>query len=126
MLPYAFSAFTMKSVGKAAKGMVEEVRRQFADGEILAGRRKPDFDRCIAVSTNESLREMIAPGALVIFTPLIFGLLFGPKGLAGMLPGSLVSGVQMAISAANTGGAWDNTKKYIEAGHYRDPETNQV
>ena len=93
MLPYAFSAFTMKSVGKAAKGMVEEVRRQFADGEILAGKRDPDYEACIRVSTEESLKEMVAPGCLVIFTPLLFGFFFGPKGLAGMLPGSLVSGV---------------------------------
>jgi len=122
MLPYAFSAFTMKAVGKAAKGMVQEVRRQFKDGEILAGRRDPDYKACISVSTNESLREMIAPGALVIVTPLVFGMLFGPKGLAGMLPGSLVSGVQMAISAANTGGAWDNCKKFVEAGQFIDDD----
>merc|ERR1712025_756235 len=104
--------------------MVEEIRRQLKNERIRNKEVAPDYDACIAISTEESLKEMIAPGALVIFTPLVFGILFGPKGLAGMLPGSLVSGVQMAISSANTGGAWDNTKKYIEAGHYRDPETN--
>jgi len=93
MLPYAFSAFTMKSVGKAAKGMVEEIREQLKDPEIRNKTKPPNYERCIAISTKESLREMIAPGALVIFTPLVFGILFGPKGLAGMLPGSLVSGV---------------------------------
>lgn len=121
MLPYAFSAFTMKSVGKAAQGMVKEIRKQLAENPKIKTREvAPDYNRCIAISTEESLKEMIAPGALVIFTPLVFGILFGPKGLAGMLPGSLVSGVQMAISSANTGGAWDNTKKYIEAGLYVD------
>lgn len=114
MLPYVFSAFTIRSVGKAAFGMVEEVRRQIReDPGILQGTSEPDYKACIRISTRASLIEMIAPGALVILTPLFLGFVFGPKILAGFLPGSLVSGVQMAISAANTGGAWDNAKKYI-------------
>ncbi|KAG6556101.1 hypothetical protein Mapa_002042 [Marchantia paleacea] len=117
MLPYWFSAMTMKSVGKAALAMVEEVRRQFntMDG-IMEGRVKPDYKRCVAISTDASLREMIPPGALVMLTPIIVGTLFGVNTLAGLLAGALVSGVQIAISASNTGGAWDNAKKYIEAG----------
>lgn len=117
MLPYWFSALTMKSVGTAALAMVEEVRRQFREVEgILEGTTKPDYKRCVQISTNASLHEMIAPGALVMLAPIITGTLFGTKTLAGLLAGSLVSGVQIAISASNTGGAWDNAKKYIEAG----------
>jgi inorganic pyrophosphatase len=119
MLPYWFSAMTMKSVGKAALQMVKEIRRQLNENpEILQGKADPDYKKCIEISTQASLREMIGPGALVIVTPLVFGLLFGPNAVAGLLPGALVSGVQMAISASNTGGAWDNAKKYIESGKY--------
>ena len=117
MLPYLFSAFTIKSVGKAALGMVEEVRRQIRENPgILEGIVEPDYNACIRISTRASLIEMIAPGCLVILSPLFLGFAFGPKILAGFLPGAIVSGVQMAISAANTGGAWDNAKKYIESG----------
>ncbi|KAL8170782.1 hypothetical protein V2J09_022586 [Rumex salicifolius] len=117
MLPYWFSAMTMKSVGSAALKMVEEVRRQFNTiPGLMEGTVKPDYARCVKISTDASLREMIPPGALVILTPLIAGTLFGVDTLAGVLAGSLVSGVQVAISASNTGGAWDNAKKYIEAG----------
>ena len=83
---------------------------------IKTGEEEPDFKECIKISTQASLKEMIAPGALVIFTPFFVGLFFGPKAVAGLLPGALISGVQMAVSAANTGGAWDNAKKYIESG----------
>jgi inorganic pyrophosphatase len=115
MLPYWFSALTMKSVGKAALAMVVEVRRQFNEiPGILSGENEPEYDRCIQISTDASLREMIAPGVLVMLTPIIVGLLIGKQCLAGLLAGSLVSGVQMAISASNTGGAWDNAKKYYE------------
>lgn len=118
MIPYAFSAMTMKSVGKAALAMVEEVRRQFReDAGILTGESRPNYRRCIQVSTDASLSEMIAPGALVIFTPILVGFLLGPRCLAGVLAGALVSSVQLAISASNTGGAWDNAKKYIEKGN---------
>ncbi|XVF31456.1 hypothetical protein REPUB_Repub16aG0147600 [Reevesia pubescens] len=117
MLPYWFSAMTMKSVGSAALKMVEEVRRQFNTiPGLMEGRAKPDYANCVKISTDASLREMIPPGALVMLTPLIVGTFFGVETLAGVLAGSLVSGVQVAISASNTGGAWDNAKKYIEAG----------
>lgn len=117
MIPYWFSALTMKAVGVAAFEMVNEVRRQFRnDAGILSGESKPDYAGCIAISTEASLRQMIAPGALVMGTPLIVGFIFGCEALAGVLLGALVSGVQMAISMSNTGGAWDNAKKYIEQG----------
>ncbi|KGN60991.1 pyrophosphate-energized vacuolar membrane proton pump 1 [Cucumis sativus] len=117
MLPYWFSAMTMKSVGSAALKMVEEVRRQFNTiPGLMEGRTKPDYANCVKISTDASLKEMIPPGGLVLVTPLIAGTFFGVETLAGLLAGSLVSGVQVAISASNTGGAWDNAKKYIEAG----------
>jgi len=118
MLPYWFSAMTMKSVGMAALEMVKEVRRQVRHSPgILTGEVDPDYESCIGISTAASLREMIPPGLLVILSPILAGFFFGPKCLAGLLVGGLVSGVQMAISASNTGGAWDNAKKYIEAGN---------
>ncbi|KAM7473016.1 hypothetical protein LguiA_011199 [Lonicera macranthoides] len=117
MLPYWFSAMTMKSVGSAALKMVEEVRRQFNTiPGLMEGTAKPDYATCVKISTDASIKEMIAPGALVMLTPLIVGIFFGVETLSGVLAGSLVSGVQIAISASNTGGAWDNAKKYIEAG----------
>ncbi|XP_031108787.1 pyrophosphate-energized vacuolar membrane proton pump-like [Ipomoea triloba] len=117
MLPYWFSAMTMKSVGKAALKMVEEVRRQFNTiPGLMEGTAKPDYATCVKISTDASIKEMIPPGALVMLTPLIVGIFFGVETLSGVLAGSLVSGVQIAISASNTGGAWDNAKKYIEAG----------
>merc|ERR1719221_1820526 len=114
MMPYAFSAMTMKSVGEAANDMVEECMKQFP--KILSGEILPQYTRCIAISTEASLREMIRPGALVILSPLVFGVCFGKNCTAGVLTGALVSGVQLAISMSNSGGAWDNAKKYIEAG----------
>ncbi|XVF86403.1 hypothetical protein PTKIN_Ptkin18bG0037000 [Pterospermum kingtungense] len=117
MLPYWFSAMTMKSVGSAALKMVEEVRRQFNTiPGLMEGHAKPDYATCVKISTDASIKEMIPPGALVMLTPLIVGTFFGVETLAGVLAGALVSGVQNAISASNTGGAWDNAKKYIEAG----------
>ncbi|KAK8520455.1 hypothetical protein V6N12_004393 [Hibiscus sabdariffa] len=117
MLPYWFSAMTMKSVGSAALKMVEEVRRQFNSiPGIMEGTAKPDYATCVKISTDASIKEMIPPGALVMLTPLVVGIFFGVETLSGVLAGSLVSGVQIAISASNTGGAWDNAKKYIEAG----------
>ncbi|KAG8067242.1 hypothetical protein GUJ93_ZPchr0005g14671 [Zizania palustris] len=121
MLPYWFSAMTMRSVGSAALKMVEEVRRQFNDIPGLAdGLAAPDYATCVKISTDASLREMVAPGALVMLSPLVAGTLFGVEALAGLLAGALVSGVQVAISASNSGGAWDNAKKYIEAGATED------
>jgi K(+)-stimulated pyrophosphate-energized sodium pump len=116
MLPFLFSAFTMKSVGDAAKDMVEEVRRQFREiPGLMEGTGKPDYKRCVDISTTAALREMIPPGILVLATPILVGFLFGIKALSGVLAGALVSGVVLAISSANSGGAWDNAKKYIEA-----------
>merc|ERR1712031_55474 len=114
MLPYAFAAMTMKSVGKAANEMVVECLKQFPN--IMNGTAEPDYKSCIQISTTASLKEMIAPGALVILSPLIAGLGFGKNTCAGLLSGALVSSVQLAISMSNTGGAWDNSKKYISAG----------
>jgi len=136
MLPYVFSGMTMKSVGLAAMTMVMEVRRQFANeknkdaegkGDIYHRRTAPDYAACVKVATEGSLREMIAPAALVIFTPLLVGFCFGKYALSGLLIGGLVSGVQMAISSSNTGGAWDNAKKYIESGQMKkiDESTGQ-
>lgn len=122
MLPYAFSAMTMKSVGTAAQQMVEEVRRQFKDERIRSGEVDPDYESCIKVSTKASLKEMIAPGLLVILTPIAMGTLLHPTLVAGMLPGALLSGIQLAISMSNTGGAWDNAKKYIESGLLENSE----
>jgi inorganic pyrophosphatase len=119
MIPYWFSALTMKSVGKAALEMVQEIRQQLIDEPLIrTGQVKPDYERCIQISTASSLKEMFAPGFLVIFTPLLMGLFFGPTAVAGLLPGILVSGVCMATSSANSGGAWDNAKKYIESGQF--------
>lgn len=130
MLPYAFSAMTMQAVGDAANDMIKEISDQFADGGIRAGTKKPDYAKCISISTKASLRMMIAPGLLVVGSPLLFGFLFGPKSVGGLLAGCIVSGVQIAFSFSNTGGAWDNAKKYVEAGtHYTkkttDPKTGQ-
>merc|ERR1711982_270279 len=108
MLPYWFSAMTMKSVGSAADEMVKECQRQYPD--IVSGKNEPDYDKCIRISTESSLREMFPPGILVMGSPLICGVLFGKNCVAGLLTGALVSGVQMAISMSNTGGAWDNAK----------------
>jgi inorganic pyrophosphatase len=114
MMPYAFAAWTMKSVGEAANEMVKECMRQFP--QIMNGTAEPDYESCISISTQSSLKEMLAPGALVILSPLIAGIGFGKNCCAGLLSGALVSSVQLAISMSNTGGAWDNSKKYISAG----------
>ena len=144
MVPYWFSAMTMKSVGLAANAMVKEVARQWSEIPGLSdsagldfhernewraqGKQlvKPDYQRCIEIATKQSLNEMIAPGALVICTPILVGMLFGVEAVAGLLTGAISSSVQMAISMSNTGGAWDNAKKYTEKGElngwfpYRD------
>merc|ERR1719386_372554 len=119
MLPYAFSAMTMGSVGKAADQMVKEIKRQFDEiPGLMEGTALPDYGECIKISTDASLKEMIAPGALVMITPLFVGIVFGAHATAGVLAGALVSGVQMAIACSNSGGAWDNCKKYIEEGNF--------
>merc|ERR1712166_854415 len=117
MIPFAFAALTMKSVGMAAMEMVMEVQRQFDEKPHLLDENpteRPDYDACIAISTQAALREMIAPGAIVIFTPLLTGIFFGVTAVCGLLVGSLVASIQLAISMSNSGGAWDNAKKYIE------------
>lgn len=119
MLPFLFSALTMNSVGKAAYQMIEEVRRQFhCDAGIMEGTCKPDYARCVDISTKAALKEMMAPGLLAIIAPLAVGFIMGTEALGGMLAGALSSGVLVAIMMANAGGAWDNAKKYIEEGHF--------
>ena len=119
MLPFIFSAFTMESVSKAAYQMIEEVRRQFREiPGILKGTGKPDYKTCVAISTKASLREMIVPGLLAVAAPLLVGCLLGTNALGGLLAGSLVTGVLLAVFMSNAGGAWDNAKKYIESGHH--------
>ncbi len=129
VLPFLFGALTMQSVGKAATQMVEEVRRQFKEKKgilerrqfkekkgILEGTEKPDYSRCVEISTKAALTEMILPGILAILAPLVTGLLLGTEALAGLIGGGVLSGVLLAIMMANAGGAWDNAKKYIETG----------
>ena len=119
MLPFLFSAFTMSSVSKAAFSMISEVRRQFREKPgIMQGTEKPDYRTCVSISTRAALREMIVPGVLAVLAPLVIGLLLGAESLGGLLAGALVSGVMMAIFMSNSGGAWDNAKKYIEEGHH--------
>jgi inorganic pyrophosphatase len=115
MLPYAFSALTMSAVGNAANLMIAEIKRQFA---AMKKGASPESDKCVAISTEASLKYMIAPGILVIFTPLIMGLFFSKDCLSGLLAGIIVSGIQIAFSFSNTGGAWDNCKKLVEEGVY--------
>jgi vacuolar-type H(+)-translocating pyrophosphatase len=117
MLPFLFSAMTMESVSKAAYKMIEEVRRQFREKPgIMKGTDKPDYKSCVAISTTAALKEMLVPGIMAVLAPLAVGLLLGPASLGGLLAGSLVTGVMMAIFMSNAGGAWDNAKKYIEDG----------
>ncbi len=117
MIPYIFSALSMNSIGKAAFEMIEEVRRQFKEKpEILTGGELPDYDRCIAISTDSALQQMRLPGFIAVATPVVVGLLGGVNMLVGVLVGVTASGVVLAIFMSNSGGAWDNAKKMIEAG----------
>ena len=119
MLPFVFSAMTMDSVSKAAYSMIEEVRSQFHEiPGIMEGKAKPDYKTCVAISTTAALKEMLVPGIMAVVAPLAVGLILGSTALAGLLAGSLVSGVMMAMFMSNAGGAWDNAKKYIEEGHH--------
>lgn len=119
MLPYLFTALTIRSVGRAANHMINEVRRQFkADPGILEGTSKPDYAGCVDISTRAALKEMIVPGCIAICSPIICGLLLGCPGLGGMLIGALVSAIMLAVFMANAGGAWDNAKKFIESGEF--------
>ena len=119
MLPFLFSAMTMSSVSQAAYQMIEEVRRQFRTiPGILEGTGKPDYKSCVAISTTAALKEMLVPGIMAVAAPLVVGVLLGPASLGGLLAGSLVTGVMVAIFMSNAGGAWDNAKKYIEDGNH--------
>lgn len=117
MIPFIFSSLAIQAVGKAAMAMVEEVRRQFRDiPGIMEGKGKPEYDKCVAISTEASIRKMLAPGAIAIVSPLIIGFLLGPEALGGFLAGATVSGVLMGMFQNNAGGAWDNAKKSFEKG----------
>ena len=119
MLPFVFSAMTMDSVSKAAYKMIEEVRRQFKTiPGIMEGKAKPDYKTCVAISTTAALKEMLVPGIMAVVVPLLVGIVLGADALAGLLAGSLVTGVMLAMFMSNSGGAWDNAKKYIEEGHH--------
>ena len=118
MLPFIFSALTMNAVGRSANKMIEEVRRQFKTiPGLLEGKAEPDSAQCVSISTKAAIREMLMPGLLAVIAPIATGFALGVAGLGGLLGGSLVTGVLMALMMANAGGAWDNAKKYIEEGH---------
>lgn len=128
-LPFLFSAFTMGSVGKAANKMIEEVHRQFREVPgILLGKDIPDYARCVEISTGAALKEMIAPAIIAVASPIAMGFILGTAALGGMLAGSLASGVLLAIMMSNSGGAWDNAKKYVEVGNYggKDSKTHHA
>jgi K(+)-stimulated pyrophosphate-energized sodium pump len=119
MLPYLFGAMTMEAVSKAAQEMIAEVRRQFREiPGIMEGTGKPDYARCVDISTSAALRQMVLPGVIAVLSPIVIGLLLGKHAVGGLLAGSTVTGVLLAIQMSNSGGAWDNAKKFIEAGAY--------
>lgn len=118
MLPYLFTSLVIKSVGKAANKMIEEVRRQYkADPGILEGTSLPDYAKCVDISTKAALKEMVLPAMIAVFSPIVAGVLIGTEGLGGLLVGGLVSAIMLAVFMANSGGAWDNAKKFIEEGN---------
>jgi len=118
MVPFLFSSFLMRAVGKAAFSIVEEVRRQFKTIKgLMQGKAKPDYAKCVDITTRAALKEFIVPGAIAVVAPIAVGLIFGAEALGGMLAGSIITGFLLAISQANAGAAWDNAKKYIEAGN---------
>ena len=119
MLPFLFSALTMRSVSKAANSMIEEVRRQFREHRgILEGTEAPDYRSCVSISANSALHEMLIPGLIAVLAPILVGVLLGTTALGGLLAGAVITGVLMAIFMSNSGGAWDNAKKYIEGGEH--------
>ena len=118
-LPFVFAALTMESVGKAAQSIVKEVRRQFKEiVGIMDGKAEPDYKTCVDLCTRSSLREMVLPSLIAIVVPVAVGLILGPNGVIGLLAGATVTGFLIAIFMSNSGGAWDNAKKYIEAGNF--------
>ncbi|HAI21581.1 MAG TPA: sodium-translocating pyrophosphatase, partial [Clostridiales bacterium UBA8153] len=118
MLPFLFCSMTMQAVGKAAFHMIEEVRRQFRElPGIMEGTTRPEYGTCVSISASAALREMVVPGLLAVLSPILVGVTLGKEALGGLLAGSLVTGLLLAVYMANTGGAWDNAKKYIEAGN---------
>ena len=119
LLPFVFSALTMQAVGTAAYAIVNEVRRQFREiPGIMEGTGRPDYARCVDISTKGALRAMILPGTMAVVAPIAMGFILGPEPLGGMLIGAIIAGFLLAVTMANAGGAWDNAKKYIEAGHF--------
>jgi K(+)-stimulated pyrophosphate-energized sodium pump len=119
LLPFVFSAITMNAVGKAASAIIDEVRRQFREIKgLMAGKAKPHYSKCVDIATKASLQEMILPGAIAIVAPILVGVTLGAEAVGGLLAGALVTGVLLAISMANSGGSWDNAKKYIEQGNF--------
>ena len=118
MLTFVFSALAMKGVGDGSFAIVNEVRRQFKEIKgLMEGEAKPDYVSCVDIATKKAISSMLVPGALVLIVPLIIGFTLGPEAVAGLLVGALLTGFMMAIMMANAGGAWDNAKKYIEAGN---------
>jgi K(+)-stimulated pyrophosphate-energized sodium pump len=126
MLPFVFAAMTIDSVGVAAQSIIGEVHRQFREiAGILERKAKPEYAKCIDICTRSSLRQMIAPSLFAVISPVLIGLLLGPNGIIGMLCGATVTGFMLAVFMSNSGGAWDNAKKYIESGNHGGKGSDQ-